>query len=209
MINALTGDTTPRSFPLRPREDGTVGIDTDNNQVIDDSDCYLTLETPQGSERLDFGDLRAALANLGADRQPVDDGAVVGELKKQYADDSLEGLGIVNGSFNFDFLSTYRHTQSFSLSGDGITYTLQFDPEAPLKEYSGEGVALVQDEDGVLHWEFPSAPEPPPAPEGAVTEATLVERDGVLHWLFPGEVPEPGDRIVGNADTAAENLLQG
>lgn len=96
-------------------------------------------------------------------------------------------------------ISEYRQKQSFEVEGTQVFYTLTPDPDAPLVKADGpvpEGqMRLVEDEDGVLHWQIPEPPAPPPMPEGAVTEPTLVERDGILHWLFPGEVPQPGDQI--------------
>jgi hypothetical protein len=210
MINALTGNTAPVTYTLRTKDEATAGIDTDRNGIIDDHDCYMTLRTSQGDELLDINDLRQALKSAGADQQPVDDQVVINQLKRQYNDPSLEELGIVTGSFNFDFLSTYRHKQSFQLQGEEISYTLQFDPNAPLRswdpqEQGGEAV-LVRDQDGVLRWELPEAPEAPPLPEGAVTEVTQVRRDGVLHWLWPGDVPQAGDEIVGTAAELEKQL---
>jgi hypothetical protein len=208
MINALTGNTAPVTYTLRTKGEATAGIDTDRNGVIDDADCYLLLKTSKGDEELDIHDLRLALKNAGADKQPVDDQAVLAQLKQKYNDPSLEELGIVTGSFNFDFLSTYRHKQSFQLEGEEISYTLQFDPEAPLKQWQPQedNVALVEGKDGVLRWEWPEAPEAPPLPDGAVTEATQVRRDGVLYWLWPGEAPQPGDEIVGTAAQLEKQL---
>lgn len=216
MINVFLGNTAPQTYKLISHE-GAAWADVDKNQKADDSDAYLTLETRGGVEYLDHADLRQALAELKADQQPVDGQAVISQLKSQYNDPSLESLGVVNGSLNFDQLSTYRHTQSFQLRGDDIEYTLQFDPNAPLEAYQGnaeetvisknESTILVRDKDGVLRWETPAAPAAPEPPANAVTEATLVQRDGILHWLFPGEAPLEGDKILGDVNTPAEQLL--
>lgn len=216
MINAFLGNTAPQTYKLISHE-GTAWADVDKNQKADDSDAYLTLETRGGVEYLDHADLRQALRDLKADQQSVDDQAVIGQLKSQYNDPSLQGLGVVNGSLNFDQLSTYRHAQSFQLRGDDIEYTLQFDPNAPLEAYQGnpdetvvsqnESTTLVRDKDGVLRWELPTAPAAPEPPANAVKEATLVQRDGILHWLYPGEVPSEGDKILGDVNTPADQLL--
>jgi len=190
MINALTGNTTPTTYTLRDKE-GTAWLDVDNNQKIDESDAYLLLEGSKGAEYVDTQDLKAALLQLGADKKPVSDSQVIAQLVKQYADDSLQSLGVVSGPFCFGMISTYRHKQSFQLDNDNLLYTLQFDPNAPIQAY------------------VPPAPqEPEPLPEGAVTEPTLVEREGILHWLYPGEVPQPGDGIQGSADEMEKKWTQ-
>ncbi len=215
MINALTGNTAPQTYPLIARE-GVASLDVDRNGQIDENDSYLRLQTQQGPEWLSQEDLMAALRTLRAQKEPVSAQSVVDQLKVQYSDASLVGLEIVNGSFNFEQLSTYRHQQTFQIKGDQIEYTLQFDPSAPLETLpdgrvvegkQDSGAMLVRDQDGVLNWVFPEPPAPPPPPAGAVTEPTLVERDGILHWLFPGEVPQEGDKIRGDANSSPEQLL--
>jgi len=188
----------------------------DRDGLIDENDAYLKLHTQKGPEWLSQEDLMSALKTLQADQKPVSDKAVVEQLKEQYSDPSLVGLEIVNGSLNFEPLSTYRHQQTFHINGDQLEYTLQFDPTAPLEKLADgrvvegrldSGATLVRNEDGVLLWEFPEPEAPPAPPENAVTVATLVERDGILHWLFPGEVPLEGDKIRGDADSSPEQLL--
>lgn len=210
MINALTGNTTPQVFRLKEHQE-QAGIDVNRDQKIDDSDAFLLLNTDKGTENVDLKDVRQALKSLAPDGKAVSAEILLEQLKAQYADPGLLGFGISNGAFCFDMLSTYRHQQSFALKGEEIEYTLQFDPNAPLETFNpdqSEGISLVRDQDGVLHWEFPTPPPPPPMPENAVKEATAVRRDGIIHWLFPGEVPEPGDEILGNPDTFAANLLK-
>lgn len=205
MLNSLTGSTTPKTYTLRAKENGAAGLDSDNNGTIDEYESFITLETTKATEALVLTDLRQALQSLGADKQSVDDKAVVAELTRQYDDPSLRELGIINGKFGFELLSTYRHKQSFSLEGEDIKYTLQFDPEAPTRSYepergSSDQLILVKDAEGVLHWVSPEAPEPAPLPEGAVSEVTQVAREGVLLWLWPGEVPQPSDKVLGTAE---------
>ena len=215
MLNALTGNTSPQTYPLRSRE-GVASIDVDRNGQIDESDAYLRLQTQQGPELLDHDDLLAVLKTLRAHQQPTDAPAVVAQLREKYGDTSLVDLEIVNGAFNFEHLSTYRHKQTFQIKGEEIEFTLQFDPSAPLetladgRQIEGKqdsGAMLVRDQDGILNWVFPEPPAPPPPPANAVTEPTLVERDGMLHWLYPGEAPLPGDKIRGDANSSPEQLL--
>ncbi|MBT9582877.1 hypothetical protein IV102_05980 [bacterium] len=188
MINALTGNTTPQTYPLRDKE-GTAWVDVDKNGRIDDSDAYLTLETEKGAEYLDLKDVRQALQSLSKEGKPVSGGELVDQLKKQYDDSTLLGLGVVNGSFCFDMISTYRHQQTFSMRGEEVEYTLEFDPTLPTETYQPA-----------------PPPEEAPLPQGAVSEPTCVDRDGILHWLFPGEVPQAGDKVIGNTENFAENL---
>lgn len=210
MISALTGNTTPQVFRLKDHQE-QAGIDVNRDSQIDDHDAFLLLNTEKGSENVDLKDVRQALQTLAPDGKAVSAEILLEQLKAQYADPGLLGFGISNGAFCFDMLSTYRHQQSFALKGDEIEYTLQFDPNAPLETYnpdSASGVSLVEDKDGVLHWEFPTPPPPPPMPENAVKEPTAVERDGVIYWLWPGDVPQEGDKILGNPDTFEANILK-
>jgi hypothetical protein len=210
VISALTGNTALQTFRLRDNLKET-GPDVNKDGKLDECDSYLLLETEKGQENVDLKDIRQALQAVAPDGKPVSAAILLEQLKAQYSDPGLLGFGLVNGSFCFDMLSTYRHQQSFALKGDEVEYTLQFDPNAPVETYNAEsanGLSLVKDKDGVLHWEFPAAPEPPPVAEGAVTEATAIRRDGLIRWLFPGEVPQPGDQIIGNTDTFAENIVK-
>ncbi|MBI3924004.1 MAG: hypothetical protein HY319_00535 [Armatimonadetes bacterium] len=212
MLSNIFGPQGPQRFQLLPSSDGAAWIDVDKNGRIDESDAYVSLKTPQGSENLDFADLMGVLK-----ARPQATGAeVAADLGRLYKEEGFQGTGVVNGGMCFDMLSEYRQKQTFELQGGKVFYTLEPDPNAPVQAYeepapSQEGttqVSLVRDEDGVLRWKFPEPEAPPPLPPGAVTEATCVDRDGVLHWLFPGDVPEPGDTIIGNTDNFAENLAK-
>ncbi len=151
------------------------------------------LEKRDGSEYVDFKDLKQALEGKG----PQSDKQVCDELARQYhePEGTFAGTSIVNGSMCFDMVSTFKQSQEFKSENGEITLTLT----------PTENDTNIQGQATTAHGN--PAPPPPP-PENAVKEATLVERDGVLHWLFPGEVPNDGDKIIGNPDTAADNLLK-
>lgn len=197
----LFGPSQPVTLRVLPAQDGTAWVDADKNGKIDDGDAYVVLQGRNSSGPVEFKQLQQAVQGSASDA----------EVAKKLGD--FEGTDLVNGAMCFDMVSTFKQKQTFENKAGEVTLTLTPDENAPETDVQSQTetangtLKLVRDADGVLRWEFPEPPAPPPPPEGAVTEATLVERDGVLHWLFPGEVPNDGDKIIGNADNAAENLL--
>ena len=221
MLNMITRNTAPVTYTLKANDD-VAWIDADRDgQVNEQNDSCIILESNQGPGYLVYSDLKAALSELGADKSAVDEKAVMRQLEKQYDGIEIESTTIKSDPYNFEGLSTYRNKQSFQLEGDEITYTLQFDPEAPLADYTGNdlppggkveawngnGGALVRGTDGLLSWGFGSTPSAPEPPANAVKETTLVERDGLLHWVFPGEALLESDKFIGSGDNAGESLL--
>ncbi len=210
-------DPKPARLELLPSSKGHAGIDVDKNGKIDDSDAYLTLETNQGAGYVDFKDIQKALQGFKPG-QEVTEQELVGALTRDYQDDNLkiDGTSVTQGPFCFDMLSSYRQKQTFQVDGDKIFYNLTPDPDAPYEQV-GEGrkvmdngtVSLVEDADGMVHWDYGTPPPAPAVDPQAVTEAVCVRRDGMLHWVFPGERLEPGDSVVGNTDNFAANLLKG
>lgn len=206
----ILGPKQPVTLRVLTSQENTAWVDADNNGKIDDGDAYLVLEKRDGSEYVDFKDLKQALEGKG----PQSDKQVCDELARQYhePEGTFAGTSIVNGSMCFDMVSTFKQSQEFKSENGEITLTLtptENDTNIQGQATTAHGnISLVKGEDGVLRWQFPEPAPPPPPPENAVKEATLVERDGVLHWLFPGEVPNDGDKIIGNPDTAADNLLK-
>lgn len=195
-ISNLFGPQGPQRYPVLASADGRAGLDADGSGVIDESDAYLTVNGERGQGYVEFQDLQKALEGRTG---PVPAEAVVADLDKTYGGAGLTGMSVLNGNLCFDMISEYRQKQGFEVEGNQVFYTLTPDPDAPFAKAGDpvpEGqVRLIRDEDGLLRWQYPEPPAPPPPAEGAVTEVTLVERDGILHWLFPGEVPEPGDKI--------------
>jgi len=196
----MFGPSQPVTLRVLPAQDGTAWVDADRNGTIDDGDAYVVLQGRVDTKQVDFQQLQATVKSSASD-------AEVAARMGPY-----EGTDLINGPMCFDMVSTFKQTQTFENKAGEITLTLTPNEEAPDSPVQSQTqteygtISLVKDQDGVLRWQFPEPPAPPPPPEGAVTEATLVERDGILHWLFPGEVPADGDKVIGNADTAAENL---
>ncbi len=196
LASSIFGSQGPVRYQVRPNQEGMAWRDVDKNGKIDDSDAYLDLKTTKGVEYLDFKDLKKVLEQRP--KQEVTEETLVADLKKEYQDDSLQGTGVVNGSFCFDMVSDFKNDQTFNLDGDQIYYTLTPNPNkkaetAALPEGTAS-VSLVRDKDGLLSFQY-DGPQAPPPPANAVTEAVCVRRDGLLHWVFPGEALQPGDEV--------------
>jgi len=186
IASSIFGNQEPVRYEIL-NKDGEAWLDVDRDSKIDDGDAYLTLNTAEHAEYVDFKDLKKVLAGSG----PMSSEQLLQVLGEQYGEPDFQATGIVNGSMCFDMISVYRQKQTFEEKDGRLFLTLTPDPDAPFQKY------------------VPPAPEPEPAVDpDALTEATCVERDGILHWLYPGEKLAPGDKVIGNTDNFVDNLTK-